>query len=62
MVVEQCAEFDECDAVQPFLDRGKPVFDAEYNLAREEFCPLAHRLEMSSISKRLELDAWREAC
>lgn len=62
MVVEQCAEFDECDAVQPFLDRGKPVFDAEYNLAREEFCPLAQGLGMSSISKRLELDAWREAC
>ena len=61
-VVEQCAEFDECETLQPFLDRGKPVFHAEYDLARDEFCPLAQRLGLSSIRKRLELDAWREAC
>ncbi len=29
-VNEQCFEFDECDALQPFLDAGKPVFEAEY--------------------------------
>jgi hypothetical protein len=27
---EQCHEFDECDALQPFLDADKPVFNAEY--------------------------------
>ena len=36
-VVEQCAEFDECHALQPFLDRGKPVFHAEYHLERDQF-------------------------
>ena len=61
-VVEQCAEFDECHALQPFLDRAKPVFHAEYHLERDEFCPLARRLGLSSIRKKLELDAWREAC
>jgi hypothetical protein len=50
------------NAVQPFLDRNKPVFHAEYNLARAKFCPLAQRLGMSSIRKRLELDAWRDTC
>lgn len=30
-VDEQCHEFDECDALQPFIDAGKPVFNAEYS-------------------------------
>lgn len=29
-VNEQCHEYDECDALRPFLDAGKPVFNAEY--------------------------------
>ena len=29
-VNEQCHEFDECDAFVPFIDQGKPVFNAEY--------------------------------
>ena len=29
-VNEQCHEFDECDAFVPFIERGKPVFNAEY--------------------------------
>ncbi len=29
-VNEQCHEFDECDAFDPFVAQGKPVFNAEY--------------------------------
>lgn len=29
-VNEQCHEFDECDALLPFIEAGKPVFNAEY--------------------------------
>ena len=29
-VNEQCHEYDECGLLQPFLDAGKPVFNAEY--------------------------------
>ncbi|MCB9680112.1 MAG: endo alpha-1,4 polygalactosaminidase [Alphaproteobacteria bacterium] len=29
-VNEECAAFDECDTLQPFLDAGKPVFHTEY--------------------------------
>jgi hypothetical protein len=29
-VNEQCHEYDECGALQPFVDAGKPVFNAEY--------------------------------
>ena len=30
VVNEQCHEYDECDQYVPFLDQGKPVFNAEY--------------------------------
>ena len=29
-VNEQCHEYDECDLLGPFVDAGKPVFNAEY--------------------------------
>jgi hypothetical protein len=61
-VVEQCAQYDECDLTRPFLDRGKPVFHAEYDLPTSAFCAESRRLGLSSIRKRLGLDAWRETC
>jgi hypothetical protein len=61
-VVEQCAEFSECEMLRPFLDRGKPVFHAEYDLPTSAFCAESRRLGLSSIRKRLDLDAWREVC
>ncbi|HLM65525.1 MAG TPA: endo alpha-1,4 polygalactosaminidase [Acidimicrobiales bacterium] len=61
-VVEQCAEFGECEKLRPFLDRGKPVFHAEYDLSPAEFCAESRRLGLSSIRKNLGLDPWRETC
>jgi hypothetical protein len=61
-VVEQCAEFGECHLLQPFLDRDKPVFHAEYDLPTSAFCAESRRLGLSSIRKRPELDAWRQTC
>jgi hypothetical protein len=61
-VVEQCAEFDECHLLLPFLERGKPVFHAEYDLPTSAFCAESRRLGLSSIRKRLALDPWRETC
>ncbi|PIE43430.1 MAG: endo alpha-1,4 polygalactosaminidase [Gammaproteobacteria bacterium] len=29
-VNEQCHQYNECDLLQPFIDAGKPVFNAEY--------------------------------
>jgi len=29
-VNEECHYYNECDALQPFIDAGKPVFNAEY--------------------------------
>lgn len=61
-VVEQCAEFGDCEALAPFLDLDKPTFHAEYELATSEFCAESRRLGLSSIRKHVSLDAWRESC
>ncbi|MFG3493752.1 endo alpha-1,4 polygalactosaminidase [Streptomyces sp. NPDC047928] len=61
-VNEQCAEYDECEALTPFLDAGKAVFHVEYELGTAEFCPQARRMGMSSILKKYELGVWRKPC
>jgi hypothetical protein len=61
-VVEQCFQYDECDAFVPFIAAGKPVLETEYKLGRSQFCPEALGLGFSSLKKHLELDAFRKAC
>ena len=61
-VNEQCFEYDEADMLTPFIDAGKPVFNAEYNGSTSTFCPIATSLKFSSIFKNLDLDAYRVAC
>ena len=61
-VNEQCAEYCECDALAPFVRAGKAVFHAEYDLTTAAFCPTSRRLRLSSVRKRLDLDAWRQTC
>ncbi|HET6859525.1 MAG TPA: endo alpha-1,4 polygalactosaminidase [Streptomyces sp.] len=61
-VNEQCAEFDECAEMTPFIEAGKAVFHVEYELPVGEFCPGARRLRLSSMLKKYELGVWREAC
>jgi hypothetical protein len=38
-VNEQCAQYDECDALEPFVAAGKPVYHVEYELPLDRFCP-----------------------
>ena len=59
---EQCAEFDECDTLLPWIRAGKPVFHAEYNIPTSSFCPTTVPLGFSSLLKHLALDAWRQTC
>lgn len=61
-VVEQCAEFDECELLLPFVELDKPVFHAEYDLPTAAFCDESRELGLSSIRKRVELDAWIDPC
>jgi hypothetical protein len=61
-VVEQCFQYGECSAYQPYLDAGRAVADAEYELPTSAFCARAAAMRVSAIRKHLELDAWRQTC
>ncbi|MCC9704717.1 endo alpha-1,4 polygalactosaminidase [Streptomyces sp. MNU76] len=61
-VNEQCAQFEECEDLTPFIEAGKAVFHVEYEMETGDFCPEARRLELSSLLKKWELGVWREAC
>jgi hypothetical protein len=59
---EECFQYHECNALRPFVAAGKAVFHTEYRRAPTAFCPVATALGLSSMRKRLELDAWRVPC
>ena len=64
---EECFEYDECDALSPFIAAGKAVFHVEYtdgDLAEkgEEICPEATALGFDTLIKHLDLDAERYSC
>lgn len=53
---EECFQFDECDALLPFIKAGKAVFGVEYEGDPDEYCPLAIQMGFSWLTKALELD------
>ena len=67
---EQCFQYNECDMLNPFIDAGKPVFNAEYKDkyrtdqdARDELCLDANNMQFSTLILRLALDdSYRESC
>jgi hypothetical protein len=59
---EECFTYDECDQLHPFVAAGKAVFNVEYTLATDQFCPQAHTLGFNSMSKHLNLDGYRIPC
>lgn len=61
-VNEQCAEFDECARLTPFIKAGKAVLHAEYELDTDKFCGTSRQLGFSSMRKNLKLDAPRWPC
>jgi glycosyl hydrolase family 114 len=60
-VVEQCFQYDECGRFSPFVEAGKAVFEAEYELDPSDYCTRAKALDFSSIAKSYDLYArpWR---
>jgi hypothetical protein len=48
-LVEQCFEFDSCDAYRAFVDAGKAVLEVEYNLRPDQFCAQAGALSFSAV-------------
>ncbi|WP_381799355.1 endo alpha-1,4 polygalactosaminidase [Streptomyces niveus] len=61
-VNEQCAQYEECAELTPFIEAGKAVFHVEYELPTREFCPEARRLKLSAMLKEYDLGVWRRAC
>jgi hypothetical protein len=55
-IVEECFEYDFCTGNPSpgeiaFIDAGKAVFEVEYRLTRDTFCPEAADLGINSIKK-----------
>lgn len=64
-VAESCFLFDECNLLQPFVERGKAIFAIEYTDTAIQFhdvCERARGLKIEPILKNRSLDAWRMAC
>ena len=61
-VNEQCAQYEECDTLKPFIEARKAVFHVEYELPASQFCAEARELRLSSLEKKYELGTWRKAC
>jgi hypothetical protein len=69
-VNEQCHQYKECGELQPFLDAGKPVFNAEYarkfvrkRKPRAKLCKRARRLGLHTLALPIELDnSFRHSC
>lgn len=61
---EQCMQFNECDALQPFIDAQKPVFHVEYGdeSMRDGVCASANRRNFDTLIKHLALDSFRITC
>ncbi len=60
-IVEQCFQYEECGAYEPFVKAGKAVFEAEYELEPSAYCEAAATLGFSAIGKSYDLFAlpWR---
>jgi hypothetical protein len=60
-IVEQCLQYEECGPYRTFVEHGKAVFETEYELKPEQFCPEASQIDFSAIGKSYDLFAepWR---
>jgi hypothetical protein len=60
-IVEQCFQYEECGRYEPFVEAGKAVFEAEYELEPGAYCDAAAGLGISAIGKSYDLFAgpWR---
>ncbi len=70
-VNEECHYYNECDALAPFIDASKPVFNAEYaqkyvdNIdgARDTLCAQSKTMQFHTLVLPLDLDdSFRFSC
>ncbi len=53
---EQCNEYDECSPLNAYVSAGKPVFQAEYNLATSAFCAADNAAGYNGVRFSIDLD------
>jgi hypothetical protein len=60
-IVEQCFQYEECGLYRPFVEHGKAVFEAEYELELGQYCATARDIHFSAIGKSEDLfgQPWR---
>jgi hypothetical protein len=56
-IVEQCFQYEECGLYRPFVEAGKAVLAAEYELDPAQFCDAATALRIGAIRKSYDLFA-----
>jgi hypothetical protein len=54
-IVEECFQYHECGYYKPFVEAGKAVFEAEYELPTSAFCAQAEALDFAAIRKNVDL-------
>jgi hypothetical protein len=59
---EECFKYKECNMLTPFIQAGKPVFQVEYQLSTDRFCPTANAMNFNSMKKKSSLNALRTPC
>ena len=68
---EQCHTYNECDKLVPFINKNKPVLNAEYdqkyidnnNSERDDMCTNANNLSFQTLVLPLDLDdSFRYSC
>ncbi len=59
---EQCFEYEECEALLPFIEQDKAVFGVEYELQPKEFCSKAIELNFDWLKMEYDLDGGRISC
>ncbi len=52
---EQCQQFNECGALDPFIGAGKAVFQVEYQVPAATACPPANAANRNAIEKSVDL-------
>jgi hypothetical protein len=62
IINEQCNQYNECAALNPFRDAGKAVLIAEYERTAAQVCTSNNSAGYRTLIKRLDLDYWHQTC
>jgi hypothetical protein len=60
---ESCFRYKQCGEIFPlFHNAGKAVFEVEYSLPLDRFCPQANAYDFNAMRMNVDLDGGRQPC